>query len=187
MHKGESKLRENRVNQSILEYTRKHLSRDRRNQKKLVKKLDVTIRTNWGNDRAPRILYSPRNEISNLARKRVINQCQMKQPPDLDHSLSNCSRRKTKELHTLRTARRNTCETNKPLEPRTTRYRGHLVVSLLSKTPRSPHVHGSPVRDFSHHSLHLSSSRSPSSSRSASHLPTVQLIKPLANDSLTAS
>lgn len=133
MHKGESKLRENRVNQSILEYTRKHLSRDRRNQKKLVKKLDVTIRTNWGNDRAPRILYSPRNEISNLARKRVINQCQMKQPPDLDHSLSNCSRRKTKELHTLRTARRNTCETNKPLEPRTTRYRGHLVVSLLSK------------------------------------------------------
>ena len=133
MHKGESKLRENRVNQSILEYTRKHLSRDRRNQKKLVKKLDVTIRTNWGNDRAPRILYSPRNEISNLARKRVINQCQMKQPPDLDHSLSNCSSRKTKELHTLRTARRNTCETNKPLEPRTTRYRGHLVVSLLSK------------------------------------------------------
>ena len=98
-----------------------------------MKKLDVTIRTNWGNDRAPRILYSPRKEISNLARKRVINQCQMKQPPDLDHSLSNCSSRKTKELYTLRTARRNTCETNKPLEPRTTRYRGHLVVSLLSR------------------------------------------------------
>lgn len=108
-----------------------------------MKKLDVTIRTNWGNDRAPRILYSPRNEISNLARKRVINQCQMKQPPDLDRSLSNCSSRETKELHTLRTARRNTCETNKPLEPRTTRYRGllaHLTYAGLSyATSRAPH------------------------------------------------